>query len=108
MYTDIGYVKLIYHVGIVGTLVILFVHLYMLVVTRKFMRESPHDLDRVLIARFLFILIAISLAFNYKSLELHSRGIGDFIYMLFLFLASWRGVRGRSGSLSHKRALPNL
>lgn len=104
MYTDIGYVKLIYHVGIIGTLVILFVHLYMLVATRKFMRESPHDLDRVLIARFLFILIAISLAFNYKSLELHSRGIGDFIYMLFLFLASWRGTRNRSGNPSHTGA----
>ena len=104
MYTDIGYVKLIYHVGIVGTLVILFVHLYMLVVTRKFMRASAHDLERALIARFLFVLIAISLAFNYKSLELHSRGIGDFIYMLFLFLASGCGIRGGSGNPSDTKA----
>lgn len=103
-YTDIGYVKLIYHVGIVGTLVILFVHLYMLAITRTFMRASSHDPNRALIARFLFLLIAIGLAFNYKSLELHSRGIGDFIYILFLFLASRRGLRGRSGNPSSARA----
>ena len=103
-YTDIGYVKLIYHVGIVGTLVILFVHLYMLVGTRRFMRASEHDCDRQMIARFLFVFIAIGLAFNYKSLELHSRGTGDFIYMLFLFLASRRGLRDRLGNPSHTRA----
>ena len=104
-YTDIGYVKFIYHVGIVGTFVILFVHVYMLVVTRRFMRASAHDLDRELIARFLFVFIAIGIAFNYKSLELHSRGTGDFIYMLFLFLASRRGVRGTSGKHSRTKAL---
>lgn len=104
-YSDIGYVKLIYHVGIVGTLVVLFVHLYMLVVTRTFVRTSWRDPDRTLIARFLFVLIAIGLAFNYKSLELHSRGIGDFIYMLFLFLVSWHRVRGGSGNPSRTRAL---
>jgi len=89
-YTDIGYVKLIYQIGIIGTLVILLVHLYMLVLTLMFLRASTHDPDRALIAQFLFLLIAITLAFNYKSLEIHSRGIGDFIYMLFLFLASHR------------------
>lgn len=94
--TDIGYVKLIYHIGIVGTLVVLFVHLYMLVATYRFMRASVRDPDRALIARFLFAFIAISLAFNYKSLEIHSRGTGDFIYMLFLFLASLRGTRNGS------------
>ncbi|MGB6055994.1 MAG: hypothetical protein WBG17_12235 [Burkholderiaceae bacterium] len=102
--TDIGYVKLIYHVGIVGTLVILFTHLYMLIATYMFAGASVRDSDRALIARFLFALIAISLAFNYKSLELHSRGIGDFIYMLFLFLASGRGIRGGSGNPSNKKA----
>jgi hypothetical protein len=104
MYTDVGYVKLIYHVGIVGTLIVLFVHLHMLVVTRTFMRASAQDLDRALIARFLFVLIAISLAFNYKSLEIHSRGIGDFIYMLFLFLVPWRGTRGSLVNPSHTGA----
>lgn len=107
-YTDIGYVKLIYHVGIVGTLVILFVHLYMLVVTRTFMQTSAQYIDRALIARFLFVLIAISFVFNYKSLELHSRGIGDFIYMLFFFLASWRDPSGRSGNPSHTGARSHL
>lgn len=86
-YTDIGYVKLIYHVGIVGTTALVLVHLYMLAATHKFLLDAAGDADRELMARFLFWLIAISIAFNYKSLELHSRGIGDFIYMLFLFLA---------------------
>lgn len=103
--TDIGYVKLIYHVGIVGTLVVLFVHLYMLVVTYMYARASVRDPDRLLIARILLLLIAITLAFNYKSLEIHSRGIGDFIYLLFIFLASRRGLRGRSGGSSNTKAL---
>ena len=103
--TDVGYVKFIYHVGLVGTSVILLVHLYMLAVTRRFMRTSADDFDRSLIARFLFVFIAISLVFNYKSLELHSRGTGDFIYMLFLFLASWRGLRGSSGVPSNTKVL---
>lgn len=86
-FTDIGYVKLVYHVGIVGTAAVLLAHGYMLLATRKFLRQAAGDGDRELICRLLFWLVAISIIFNYKSLELHSRGIGDFIYMLFLFLA---------------------
>lgn len=92
-FTDIGYVKFVYHVGIVGTLIILFTHLYMLTVAHKCTPTVLRDPDRALIGRFSFLLIAIGIAFNYKSLELHSRGIGDFIFMLFLFLASWRMSR---------------
>lgn len=109
--TDIGYVKFIYHVGIVGTLVVLFVHFYMLVATSRFVhasmrdRDRDRDHDRTSIARLLFALIAISLVFNYKSLEIHSRGTGDFIYMLFLFLASTRAIVGGSGSPSNTKAL---
>lgn len=89
-FTDIGYVKFIYHVGIVGLLTIVFTHLYMLAVVRRRSQRFVQDPDRALIGRFSFLLIAIGLAFNYKSLELHSRGVGDLIFILFLFVASWR------------------
>lgn len=103
-HTDIGYVKLIYHVGIVGTAIVLFLHLYMLAATRRLTRTIVGDPDRALIGRFLFVLIAIAIAFNYKSLELHSRGIGDFIYLLFLYLASWRGSQGGHSNPSRSGA----
>lgn len=101
MHTDIGYVKLIYNVGIVGTLIILFVHIYMLLIAGKFMRVQILDIDCTLIAKFLFIFIALSLAFNYKALVIHSRGTGDFTYMLFIFLATWRARPIRKAIPSH-------
>ncbi|MDZ4257987.1 MAG: hypothetical protein U0974_11745 [Gemmatimonadales bacterium] len=87
--TDIGYVKFIYHIGIVGLLIIVFTHLYMLVIVRKCSRRFAQHPDRALIARFSFLFIVIGLVFNYKSLELHSRGVGDLIFILFLCVASW-------------------
>lgn len=90
--SDIGYVKLIYHVGIIGTLIIVGIHLYMLLTVRAIARSAGVNVDDALIARYLFVLIAFALLWNYKSLEIHSRGAGDFIYLLFIFLASRRAT----------------
>jgi hypothetical protein len=88
--TDVGYVKFVYHVGILGATVIILAHLYMLAVIRNILLRDDKDREINLIGYFLFCLIVITLAFNYKSLEIHSRGIGDIIYMLFLFLVLYR------------------
>ena len=90
--SDIGYVKLICHVGITGTLIIVGVHLYMLLAARALTRSSMLDVDDALIAKYLFVLIAFALLWNYKTLDIHSRGTGDFIYLLFIFLASRRAA----------------
>lgn len=90
-FTDIGYVKLIYHIGIVGTLAVLIAHIYILVAARRMSHGSRCNEDAVLVAHFLYAFVAIALIFNYKSLELHSRGVGDFVYLLFFFLASQYG-----------------
>lgn len=88
--TDIGYVKMIYHVGIVGTVLIMLCHAYMLVRLRRRPHLVGSGMDLDMIRRFLQYVILISLVVNYKSLELYSRGVGDFIFMLFLFIASCR------------------
>lgn len=85
--TDIGYVKFIYHIGIVGTIIILAVHMGILVSAYKWANRVNSDSDLKMISWFLFYFLVITLAFNYKSLEIHSRGAGDFIYLIFLFLS---------------------
>lgn len=92
-FTDIGYVKFIYHVGIVGTVLILVLHFYILVVAHSIANRSELFSDRRLLANFLLFFIVITAVFNYKSLELYSRGTGDFIFLLFFCLVRSEDVR---------------
>jgi hypothetical protein len=102
-FTDIGYVKLIYHVGIVGTAVILAMHVAMLNSARSIAARAPRRSDRRLLATFLLLFLLIALAFNYKSLEIYSRGVGDFMFLLSFYLCgselSTPGLRIRSARL---------
>lgn len=86
-FTDIGYVKLIYHVGIVGTFIIIIMHIYMLLSAYRMMRRAEIRSDQRLLAQFLLYFILLVFIFNYKSLELHSRGAGDLIFLLFFYLS---------------------
>jgi hypothetical protein len=84
--TDIGYVKFIYHLGVVGAFIIISLHICMLANVYVIAKYSKPHADIKLLANFLYIFMLIALVFNYKSLELYSRGTGDFIFLLFLYL----------------------
>lgn len=87
-FSDIGYVKFIYHVGIIGAALIVLIHLWMMRVTAFYIfRRSLDCADRDL-GIFLLWLIGAGLLFNYKSLEIYSRGTGDMIFIVFLFFLS--------------------
>jgi hypothetical protein len=88
-YTDIGYVKFIYHVGVPGTVLILLAHIYMLFSSIQVSRGRHTDNSVKVLAQLLALLIAIGLVFNYKSLEIYSRGYGDLLFMLFFFVTAW-------------------
>lgn len=86
-FTDIGYVKLIYHVGIVGTAFLILIHLYMLAQLRRYSRSKFLSKDEHLLTSMGSIIILLLFAFNYKSLCLYSRGIGDLIFFIFIYVS---------------------
>jgi hypothetical protein len=99
--SDIGYVKFIYHVGIVGTTAILLLHARILSVTLRDLQSPNLDTSLRIIALFLIWLVGAGLFFNYKSLELYSRGTGDLIFILFMYLGShWAEARIHRGAPS--------
>lgn len=89
-FTDIGYVKLIYHVGILGTVAILWIHFYMFIKTVRWSKMRTGNSELRLLSAFLSYLIFLGLIFNYKALIIYSRGIGDFLFILFIFLLTSR------------------
>jgi hypothetical protein len=93
--SDIGYVKFIYHVGIVGTFLILLVHWRMLGRTVSALRRRGWTPAARVLAYFLIWLVVAGVVFNYKALQIYSRGIGDFTILLFLFLCTWQRRRAR-------------
>lgn len=89
--TDIGYVKLIYHVGIVGTLAISLMYLLAFVNVK---RLKTSDCSKTMIIRkFFLIFILITFFINYKSLELYSRGSAELFVIIYVFLISSRNVK---------------
>jgi hypothetical protein len=86
--TDNGYVKLIYHVGLVGTLLILSFYFYMLYSLIR-MRHISLSRDIETIRLFLIFYIILVFCFNYKSLLLYSRGIHDLVILLFFFVTKF-------------------
>jgi hypothetical protein len=94
-YTDLGYVKLVYHVGLPGTIFVVAIHLYMLRVAARISNSSQNERSVRLVARLLCLFLLVGLVINYKSLELYSRGFGDTLFMLFFFVSTW-AARSRS------------
>jgi hypothetical protein len=86
-FTDIGYVKLIYHVGIIGTFFLILIHLYMFTQMRRYSRSKFLSKDERLLTSMGSIIIILLLAFNYKSLSLYSRGMGDLIFFIFIYVS---------------------
>ena len=97
-YTDIGYVKLVYHVGIIGVMMIMAIYAYMGMLANKYRHRHFVDKESKIIATFLLCIILVACIFNYKSLEIYSRGVGDFIFIIFFFLCG-RNYTSTSRSL---------
>ena len=86
--TDIGYVKLIYHVGIIGLLLILLLYLYILrqgIITKK---KSEEQSNEFMLSSFLILYILLIVVMNYKSLEMYSRGSHDLLLIIFFVLTN--------------------
>ncbi|NHB69849.1 hypothetical protein [Perlabentimonas gracilis] len=80
--TDIGYIRTIFSIGIIGLAIILFQHLFMLVRVMLIMQKKiPEDLY-TLIKIFVFFTIAL-LIINFKILLLYSRGAHELLILLF-------------------------
>jgi hypothetical protein len=86
-FTDIGYVKLIYHIGIIGTIFLILIHLYMFAQMRRYSHSKYISKDERLLTSMGSIIIFLLLAFNYKSLSLYSRGMGDLIFFIFIYVS---------------------
>jgi hypothetical protein len=89
--TDIGYVKLIYHVGIVGTLAISL--LYILAFLNVKRMKISNCRKTMILRNFFLIFICVTFFINYKSLELYSRGSAELFVMMYVFLISSRNAK---------------
>jgi hypothetical protein len=84
--TDIGYVKIIYHIGIIGLIVILTLYGYLILKLNKIRKNYKNNFNYQILTRFLIYFIFLLLLINYKSLEIFSRGSHDFLIIIFLIL----------------------
>lgn len=85
MATDIGYIKLIYHIGIVGLFSIIVLYFKLFRKCFSLLKENISIEDKI-ISSFILWFIIIVFIFNYKSLEIYSRGTNDLLLMLFFLL----------------------
>lgn len=84
--TDIGYVKLIYHVGIIGLVLIVLLYLYIFRKTVIIKKRSDKQSNEFILSSFLVLFILLVTVMNYKSLEMYSRGSHDLILIIFCVL----------------------
>lgn len=84
--TDIGYIKLIYHVGIIGLVLILLLYLYIFRKTIIFKKRLDKQSNEYILSFFLVLFILLVTVMNYKSLEMYSRGTHDLILIIFCVL----------------------
>lgn len=106
--TDIGYVKLIYHLGIVGSMLILILYLYLYVRVNSVKRGGCRDINVLILSKFFILYLFVLLVMNYKSLEVYSRGSHDLLIIIFLVLISTRRLRKLSVTPDHfDKVLPH-
>ena len=90
MASDIGYIKIIYHVGIVGLLCVLWLYFYLFVNTlyvSKMFRKKNIDIE--ILSKFSMLYIMIMVIFNYNILEMYIRGTHDLLLILFYFICNF-------------------
>lgn len=88
--TDIGYIKFIYHIGIVGLVLILILYTYMFLNLLKLKNRFEKSTEEYALTYFTLTYIILLIFMNYKSLEIYSRGGHDLIVILFCALSLTR------------------
>ncbi len=86
--TDIGYIKLIYHIGIIGLFIIILLYLYILKTVVKIKTKLLKQTDQYMLSSFLIWYILLILLINYKSLEMYSRGSHDLLLIIFFVITN--------------------
>jgi hypothetical protein len=81
--SDIGYIKLIFMIGIFGLLIILSLYLYIFIFLNKKIKND-HNCDNRMLFLFLIALFIGMFIFNFKLLLLYGRGFHD-IFILSCF-----------------------
>lgn len=84
--TDIGYVKLIYHIGLIGTSLIFI--LYFIAFINVWNMKFPTCRKSMVLQSFFLLFVVITFLVNYKSLELYSRGSAELFVLLYVILVS--------------------
>lgn len=83
--SDIGYIQIIFQVGLIGLFLILAIHFWMI---NKLFSYSKLDVDMRVVKIFCITYIVILLIFNYKILLLYSRGLYEFLLLCFVYFIS--------------------
>jgi hypothetical protein len=86
--TDIGYIKIIYHIGIIGLLTIISIYFYILKATFNIRSKSEKSSATRLLSNFLLFYTVILLIMNYKGLILYSRGAHDLLIIIYFFISN--------------------
>lgn len=84
--SDIGYVQMLFQVGLVGLILIILLHLKMFFRLRKM---KTGNIDYEIIRAFCMTYLVVLFLFNYKILLLYSRGFYDFFLICFVYLNNY-------------------
>lgn len=85
-HTDIGYIKIIYHVGMIGAVLIFYLHYYFYQTTIELKKRFLSNSNLILISNFIILYIVLLGVMNVKSLEIYSRGAYELLLISFLVL----------------------
>ena len=85
-HTDIGYIKIVYHVGLIGSILLFYLHFYFYRASVKVKRIYHKDLSLVLLSNFVVLYMVLLGIMNVKSLEIYSRGAYELLLISFLIL----------------------
>lgn len=84
--SDIGYVQMIFQVGLIGLILIVSMHISMI---RQLFKMKSNDSSFNTLKTFLIVYILALFFFNYKILLLYSRGFYDFLILCYVYLVNY-------------------
>jgi hypothetical protein len=102
--TDIGYVKLIYHIGVIGLLVVVLIYATLVVKLLTYRSLTKEGSDSRTILNFVLFFIILDALMNYKALVLYSRGSYEIVIIICFYLMR---VKGNSGGRLEAYPLSN-
>ncbi len=80
--SDIGYIQLLFQVGLTGLFIIIMMHIW---ATKRTIYAHPINEDMKILQLFCVFYIILLSIFNYKILLLYSRGFYDFYILCFVY-----------------------